>query len=107
LIRCGEPLNFDDTLRSSIIKIASTCSYCGFCEWVCPTLQVMRLRIFGPRGRVTVASVVLREGIISRAGYEAIFTCLLCGACNTQCPAGVDVVEVVKNIRSYLLSLKR
>ncbi len=66
----------------------------------------MRFRAYGPRGRVTIAHVMLREGLESDIGYKAIFTCLLCSACNTQCPAGVDIVEVIRGIRSYILSLR-
>lgn len=92
-----------EVLKLEVLREATKCSYCGFCEWVCPTLRGNR--ILGPRGRVTVASLMLREGLESKAGVDSVFSCLLCGACLTQCPAGVDIVKIVRLMRSYILLL--
>jgi len=33
---------------------ASKCQFCGFCEYACPTYKTMRMRHFGPRGRINL-----------------------------------------------------
>lgn len=82
---------------------ASKCVWCGFCEFVCPTYNVMRERQYGPRGRLALLMGVYRMGRLSSAALTSLYTCLLCGACNIVCPAGLDVVEAMRGARSYIL----
>ncbi len=93
--------NYDE-IRLQILRELSKCSFCGLCEWVCPVLRIQIKRNYGPRGRVNSILFQLREGLWTKAGEEGIFTCLLCGACSTQCPAGVDIENSVRLFRYYL-----
>ncbi|MGY0287456.1 MAG: 4Fe-4S dicluster domain-containing protein [Candidatus Methanodesulfokora washburnensis] len=92
-----------EELRKEILRDVSKCSFCGFCEWVCPTLKVMNDRVYGARGRINTIMILLRDGERSRKGIDGIFSCLLCGACSTQCPAGIDIREDIRKFRSYIL----
>jgi heterodisulfide reductase subunit C len=38
-----------------------------------------------------------------RAESEAAFSCLLCRACEENCPAGVGITENVRVLRHWLL----
>ena len=91
-------------LRSRILSESMKCSYCGFCEWVCPTLEYSdRLRLYGPRGRIGAINIYLLHGLWSREGYKGIYTCLLCDACSTQCPSSIRISDVIRMFRRYLL----
>ncbi|MCE4611779.1 MAG: (Fe-S)-binding protein [Desulfurococcales archaeon] len=80
--------------------------YCGFCEPVCPTLPLGRHRGYGPRGRVNLARMVALDGPTD-GDYESLYTCLLCAACHTACPARIDIVGVVRAARSLIQQAKR
>ncbi len=73
--------------------------YCGFCEPVCPTLPLGPHRGYGPRGRLAIAAMVA-EGHASSEALESLYTCLLCGACNEACPAGIDIVAAIREARA-------
>jgi glycolate oxidase iron-sulfur subunit len=95
-------------VEERILRDTLKCSFCGMCEWVCPTLKIMdNHRLYGPRGRVNSIVFLIKNGIWSMKGTDSIFTCLLCGACSTQCPAGVDLKEDIRMFRYYLLANKK
>jgi len=87
-----------DAILSGLIK----CSYCGLCEWVCPTLTVYRHRMYGPRGRVEIIIRSIVNDYLDRDVEESIYTCLLCKACTLQCPAGIDIQYYIREYRSIL-----
>jgi len=59
---------------------ARRCMWCGFCEFVCPTYNVLRKRQYEPIGRLAMLLKVNEHGL-SSALFISIFSCLLCGAC--------------------------
>jgi len=81
---------------------ASKCQFCGFCEYACPTYRAMRMRHFGPRGRVNIIKNF--DGNISKEAYAGVMTCLACGACDPQCPAGIRITELIRTFKTYLIS---
>jgi len=88
---------------SRALAEASKCTWCGFCEYVCPTYNVLRQRHYGPRGRLALLTAAYERGNPSSALLRAVYVCLLCGACNTVCPANIDVVEAMRIARAYLV----
>ncbi|MCE4603941.1 MAG: 4Fe-4S dicluster domain-containing protein [Aeropyrum sp.] len=90
--------------REFLIVETSKCIYCGFCEPVCPTLPHGRHRGYGPRGRVFIARLVALEDFYTDGDEESLYSCLLCGACNEVCPARIDIVRVVREARSLLVT---
>ena len=91
------------SIRKKILGELLKCSYCGLCEWVCPTLQANdNNREYGPRGRVNIIIFTLREGMWEASILDSIYSCLLCRACTTQCPAGIDIAENVRLFRYYV-----
>ena len=92
-------------IRDTILNDLTKCSYCGFCEWICPTLDVKNsFRPYGPRGRVNIMLMVLREDIWSNIVLDSIYTCLLCKACTYECPAGIEIEKDIRLFR-YLIRL--
>ncbi len=86
-------------LRAFILEEAGRCIYCGFCEAVCPTLPLGPHRGYGPRGRVNLALQLAKGSQPSRATVESLYTCLLCAACHTKCPAQINIAGVVRAAR--------
>jgi glycolate oxidase iron-sulfur subunit len=94
-----------DEIPKLILKDAEKCFSCGFCESVCPTIAFGPHRGYGPRGRVIILRTWLRgEGEITEEGLASIYSCLLCNACSTVCPARIRVGDLVRDARALLWS---
>ncbi len=89
------------------------CIRCGRCLPVCPTYQQTQLEMFSPRGRLSLLRAV-EDGIlgITPGVEEHLYHCLDCRACNTVCPPGVHIGELIlrgrvaieaKHPRSWLM----
>jgi len=94
-------------LKQELLDELLKCSFCGLCEWVCPTLSVLNHRLYGPRGRVEIIVYSIQNGVINKEIVESVYTCLLCKACNTQCPAGIDIAGSIRRFRTILYPTKR
>jgi glycolate oxidase iron-sulfur subunit len=89
------------------------CIRCGRCLPVCPTYQETQLEMFSPRGRLSLLRAVEDGKLDLTAGVEAhLYHCLDCRACNTVCPPGVRIGELIlrgrvavaeKHPRSWLM----
>lgn len=80
------------------------CIRCGLCLSVCPTYQVEHLEVQSPRGRVALIRAV-DEGrlpLASPSFKEHLYNCLDCRACQTICPSGVKVGELVLGARAEI-----
>ncbi len=78
------------------------CARCGFCEAVCPTYNALRMRHYGPRGRLHMARIALLDAEPSRHVLESLATCLRCRACELVCPASIRIVDVIVEARRKL-----
>ncbi len=89
------------------------CIRCGRCLPVCPTYQLTQLEVFSPRGRLSLLRAVEDGNLEIGAGLEEhLYHCLDCRACNTVCPPGVRIGELIlrgrvaveeKHPRSWLM----
>ncbi|MGQ9489337.1 MAG: (Fe-S)-binding protein [Anaerolineae bacterium] len=72
------------------------CIRCGRCLPVCPTYQETWLETFSPRGRLNLLRAVEDGRLSITRGVEAhLYHCLDCRACNTVCPPGVRIGELI------------
>ncbi len=72
------------------------CIRCGRCLAVCPTYQQTRLEAFSPRGRLALLRAVEDGKLGLSQGVEAhLYHCLDCRACNTVCPPGLRIGELI------------
>jgi glycolate oxidase iron-sulfur subunit len=72
------------------------CIRCGRCLPVCPTYQQTQLEMFSPRGRLSLLRAVEDGKLDITAGVEEhLYHCLDCRACNTVCPPGVHIGELI------------
>ncbi len=78
------------------------CSNCGLCHSVCPVYQLSGLETLSARGKINLLKAVetgqLEPGKISRKIFDR---CLLCYACKTVCPSGVDTENIWTEARQY------
>jgi L-lactate utilization protein LutB len=71
--------------------------HCGLCLNQCPTYRALRLEPASPRGRIHLVKAAA-EGRIELGDRfkEHMYLCLLCRACETACPSGVDMGTLPK-----------
>jgi glycolate dehydrogenase iron-sulfur subunit len=88
---------------SPYLEDLSKCVRCGSCKAVCPAHEQEPLEPMGARGRI----MLLRAFMAGKADpspllNERIFSCILCGACTSACPLGVDISEAMYRGRELL-----
>jgi glycolate oxidase iron-sulfur subunit len=72
------------------------CIRCGRCLPVCPTYGETQLEMFSPRGRLSLLRAIEDGKLDITAGVEEhLYHCLDCRACNTVCPPGVHIGELI------------
>ena len=83
---------------------AETCMKCGFCMSVCPVYLVDHVETHVARGRNMLINI-WAEGLIPPiiSYKEALYFCILCGRCESVCPAKVPNVEITLEARDYLV----
>lgn len=81
----------------------SACVHCGMCLEACPTYQELGHEHQSPRGRVhSIVAVAKGEIELNEAFADPVFTCLDCRACETACPAGVQVGALIEEARGQV-----
>ncbi len=70
--------------------ILRNCVHCGFCTATCPTYQLLGDELDGPRGRIYLIKQVLEGHPATEKTQLHLDRCLICRACETTCPSGVD-----------------
>ena len=93
---------------SAYLEDLSKCVRCGKCKAVCPTLDKEYVEPMGARGRIMLL-MALMSGRVEPSPLlnDRIFSCILCGACTSACPLGVDVGEAMYRGRELLCRTDR
>ncbi len=91
---------FPDAVRATqegtaVERIIRKCVHCGFCNVTCPTFQVRRDELDGPRGRLYQIKNAVETGVVTASLRTHLDRCLTCRACETTCPAGVEYGRVL------------
>ena len=79
------------------------CTRCGACLAVCPVYRVLGRETESPRGRLALARA-WSDGRLAPGIHAAdlVYRCALCAACNTACPAGLQVDGILQSLRRRL-----
>jgi glycolate oxidase iron-sulfur subunit len=80
------------------------CNGCGFCQTACPIFRSTGYEGGVARGRLALLRAVI-EGRLewSRELEEPLYSCLLCGACTSNCFGAIPTAELVTAARAEYL----
>lgn len=80
--------------------ILRKCVHCGFCTATCPTYVLLGDELDSPRGRIYQYKDLLESGgPPSEKLVRHTDRCLSCLSCMTTCPASVDYMHLVDEVR--------
>lgn len=79
------------------------CIHCGFCLPACPTYRILGNELDSPRGRI----YLIRSASEGKIGISDNFVkhmklCLVCRACETACPSGVQFGHLMESARGQV-----
>ncbi len=79
------------------------CVHCGLCLNQCPTYRGLRLEPESPRGRIHLVRAAAEGRIdLTDRFKDHMYLCLLCRACETACPSGVQYGRIAETAREHL-----
>ncbi|MDZ7760382.1 MAG: (Fe-S)-binding protein [Desulfovermiculus sp.] len=79
------------------------CGKCGLCLALCPVYQVTREETVSPRAKVQLIKHFARQDIqASPYLRDLVSKCLMCGACSSFCPSGVEHSGLFMRMRSQM-----
>ena len=74
------------------------CYQCGKCSAGCPAVSDMDIL---PNQIIRFAQLGLKDELLAS---RAIWICASCMTCNSRCPKGINIAEVIEALRQILLS---
>jgi glycolate oxidase iron-sulfur subunit len=79
------------------------CVHCGLCLNQCPTYRALRLEPESPRGRIHLVKAAADGRIeLNERFKDHLYLCLLCRACETACPSGVQYGRIAETTRAVI-----
>lgn len=91
-----------ELLKSLDNKLAK-CMKCGFCQAVCPLYNETFRESDVSRGKIAILEG-LADSLLNNTevASDRINRCITCGSCKTNCPSGVDTLDIFYQSRIIL-----
>ena len=94
--------DFEKKFRDQILQ----CSRCGFCQAVCPVYGATLRPALNARGKMLLLKEVMDQKIdLNDELIETLFQCTTCANCYQNCPSGVPVMEIIKQVRKDMVNI--
>ncbi|MEJ2588405.1 MAG: (Fe-S)-binding protein [Deltaproteobacteria bacterium] len=94
--------DFERKFREQVLK----CSRCGFCQAVCPVYGATLRPALNARGKMLLLKEVMDGNIeLNDELIETLFQCTTCANCYENCPSGVEVPAIIKQVRKDMVSI--
>src|SRR3989442_4249349 len=87
-----------DTLGRSILE----CSACGACIPVCPASLATNSEMVTGRGKLQVATRLLRGESVTPEDAQSMFLCIHCGACERVCQSELPLVAAYDELEALV-----
>jgi Fe-S oxidoreductase len=86
-----------------IEKEIARCTECEVCLETCPTYQATGELLFSPLHRLKTAAQIFNGTRPEPLMVESIYNCPKCMQCETVCPEGLQITEVIHEAREALV----
>ncbi|MDR0354447.1 MAG: (Fe-S)-binding protein [Deltaproteobacteria bacterium] len=84
-----------------------SCMRCGFCQSVCPVYGATFREADVTRGKIALLEDLAHELTADAENVnERLNRCLLCGSCETNCPSGVNIMDIYLRARAIVAGYK-
>ena len=84
----------------SEIPALKDCVHCGLCLPECPTYLATGREAESPRGRIAALRAVVEDrSRVSDAIHDGLESCLVCRACESACPSGISMEQLMASYR--------
>jgi glycolate oxidase iron-sulfur subunit len=95
-------------MKEAVKQDVERCVKCGSCKAHCPTYDHAQVEGLSARGRMMLLRGLERGELQpSKLLTDRIYSCLLCGMCDSSCPVGVKITEAIYEGRSVLAKTDR
>ncbi len=86
-----------------VIPELEACIHCGLCLNQCPTYRVTHHEAESPRGRIYLVEAAASGRLeLTNSVADHLYLCLMCRACETACPSGVQYGRIAEAAREVL-----
>ena len=94
--------DFETKFRDQILQ----CSRCGFCQAHCPVFGATLRPSYNARGKMLILKEVIDKKLdLRNEMIETLFQCTDCAGCSKSCPSGVNVPEIIKQVRKDMVNI--
>jgi heterodisulfide reductase subunit C len=93
----GADQEFVDKVEKIARQDLLACYQCGKCSAGCPMAKYMDIL---PNQMIRFAQLGMRDELLNS---DAIWLCVSCQTCNSRCPKGVRIAEVIDAMRTLVL----